>query len=84
MIILKSIGLKLLSWLGGPLQWIAGLLVDRVIKWITGAIKSWLERRERAKQDKKSEEKYDETVKDDQATPEERRDAADDFLNRKP
>ncbi len=79
---LKTLALKILSGLGGPVKWIASFLLERLIKFATDWIKSYLENRKRDKEDQKAEEKYEEVVnKGEDATIEERRKAADDFLN---
>lgn len=67
----------------GPLNWLGGLLIDKLLNRLIAWIKSAIKDKEEQDKDKKLGEKYDEVVDDDSSSREERKKAADDFLNRR-
>lgn len=74
---------KVLGGLSGPAGWLVGLLIDKAIAKITSAFKTWWAKRARDKKDEKQEAVYNEEIKKPEATPEDIRQAGDDFLNRR-
>lgn len=74
----------ILNFFKGPINWLVGLLIDKLIKGLTDFFKRLYEDWKEKKKDEKLEEKYDQVVKDPDATLDDRKKAADDFLNRRP
>lgn len=68
----------------GPINWLVGLLIDKLIKGLIDWIKQLVHDYQEKKKDKQLEENYDQVVKDPDASQDDRKNATDDFLNRRP
>lgn len=79
--ILRILFSKVLSKLGGPISWIAGLILDKIFARVTQAIADYIAKQKQDKADKEAEKKYNEEIKKPNETLEDRKKSTDDFLN---
>lgn len=82
--ILKSLALKMIGKVSGPVGWIIGLILDRVIGSVVRAVQLWLEKKKQEREDAEALKKYKESVAQGEAgSREERRRRAEDLLSGK-